>query len=99
MINNIAGYALAIVGAIYIGRLGALPLSASVLANSLYNCTGLSLALGLSAGMETLCGQVRTASSMRLWVVGHMTAVQTPAWVRKAAASLGMQCLLCCACL
>lgn len=58
MINNIAGYALSIVGAIYIGRLGALPLSASVLANSLYNCTGLSLALGLSAGMETLCGQV-----------------------------------------
>jgi len=59
MINNIAGYALSIVGAIYIGRLGALPLSASVLANSVYNCTGLSLALGLSAGMETLCGQVR----------------------------------------
>lgn len=58
MINNIAGYALSIVGAIYIGRLGALPLSASVLANSVYNCTGLSLALGLSAGMETLCGQV-----------------------------------------
>jgi hypothetical protein len=58
MINNIAGYALSIVGAIYIGRLGSLPLSASVLANSLYNCTGLSLALGLSAGMETLCGQV-----------------------------------------
>lgn len=50
MINNIAGYALAIVGAVFIGRLGALPLSASVLANSLYNCTGLSLALGLSAG-------------------------------------------------
>jgi MATE family multidrug resistance protein len=46
-------------GAIYIGRLGSLPLSASVLANSVYNCTGLSLALGLSAGMETLCGQVR----------------------------------------
>jgi hypothetical protein len=59
MVNNIAGYALSIVGAIYIGRLGALQLSASVLANSLYNCTGLSLALGLSAGMETLCGQVR----------------------------------------
>jgi hypothetical protein len=59
MVNNIAGYALSIVGAIYIGRLGSLQLSASVLANSLYNCTGLSLALGLSAGMETLCGQVR----------------------------------------
>ncbi|KAF8062039.1 DTX2 [Scenedesmus sp. PABB004] len=57
MVNNLAGYALSIVGAIFIGALGALPLSASVLANSIYNCTGLSLALGLSAGMETLCGQ------------------------------------------
>ena len=65
MINNIAGYALSIVGAIYIGRLGSLPLSASVLANSLYNCTGLSLALGLSAGMETLCGQVSNRDRMR----------------------------------
>lgn len=57
MLNNLAGYALSIVGAVYIGQLGALPLAASVLANSVYNCTGLSLALGLSAGMETLCGQ------------------------------------------
>lgn len=40
MINNIAGYALSIIGAVFIGRLGALPLSASVLANSVYNCTG-----------------------------------------------------------
>lgn len=68
MVNNIAGYALSIVGAIYIGRLGALPLAASVLANSLYNCTGLSLALGLSAGMETLCGQVRVwIDDLLLW--------------------------------
>lgn len=70
MINNIAGYALSIVGAIYIGRLGALPLSASVLANSVYNCTGLSLALGLSAGMETLCGQAYGAGAyLRVGVV------------------------------
>lgn len=63
MVNNVAGYALSIVGAIYIGRLGALPLSASVLANSVYNCTGLALALGLSAGMETLCGQAYGAGA------------------------------------
>lgn len=69
MINNIAGYALSIVGAIYIGRLGALPLSASVLANSVYNCTGLSLALGLSAGMETLCGQVRCNPISNAWLL------------------------------
>jgi hypothetical protein len=35
-----AGYALSIVGAIFIGQLGALSLSSSVLANSVYNCTG-----------------------------------------------------------
>jgi hypothetical protein len=70
MINNIAGYALSIVGAIFIGRLGALPLSASVLANSLYNCTGLSLALGLSAGMETLCGAAYGAGAyLRVGVI------------------------------
>uniref|UniRef100_A0A383V4G4 Protein DETOXIFICATION n=1 Tax=Tetradesmus obliquus TaxID=3088 RepID=A0A383V4G4_TETOB len=63
MANNMAGYALSIIGAIFIGQLGALSLSSSVLANSVYNCTGLSLALGLSAGMETLCGQAYGAGA------------------------------------
>jgi hypothetical protein len=40
MLNNMAGYALSIIGAIFIGQLGALSLSSSVLANSVYNCTG-----------------------------------------------------------
>ena len=62
-IQNLAGFSLSIVGAVYIGRLGPLPLSASVLANSLYNCSGLSIAMGLSAGMETLCGQVGSGRS------------------------------------
>lgn len=78
MVNNIAGYALAIVGAIYIGRLGSLELSASVLANSLYNCTGLSLALGLSAGMETLCGQVRGSAGHALLYVCRRITIPYP---------------------
>jgi hypothetical protein len=40
MVNNMAGYALSVIGAIFIGQLGALSLSSSVLANSVYNCTG-----------------------------------------------------------
>jgi Na+-driven multidrug efflux pump len=54
----VAGYGLTIIGAVFIGRLGPEPLSISVLASSFYNVAGLSVALGLSSGMETLCGQV-----------------------------------------
>jgi hypothetical protein len=91
MINNIAGYALSIVGAIYIGRLGSLPLSASVLANSLYNCTGLSLALGLSAGMETLCGQVSNRDRMR----SHESALAS-AELRQESRAGSLFGLVCC---
>lgn len=35
-------------------------LSAAVLAGSFYNVTGYSIVIGLSAGMETLCGQAST---------------------------------------
>ncbi len=52
-----AGYGLTIIGALFIGRLGPEQLSVSVLASSIYNVAGLSVALGLSSGMETLCGQ------------------------------------------
>jgi hypothetical protein len=38
-VQNVAGYSISIIGAVFIGRLGPLLLSASVLANSLYNCT------------------------------------------------------------
>jgi MATE family multidrug resistance protein len=78
-LQNLAGFSLSIIGAVYIGRLGALPLSASVLANSLYNCTGLSITMGLAAGMETLCGQVRSWAGG--WVSGRQAAGRERSWL------------------
>lgn len=48
-----------VVCTVSIGHLGGAELAASSLANSIYIVTGLSMALGLSSAMETLCGQVR----------------------------------------
>lgn len=56
--QNLFGYSLAVIAAGFVGHLdSAVLLSSAVLANSFYNVTGLSLMVGLSAGMETLCGQ------------------------------------------
>ncbi len=57
MLQNVFGYLLSIVCTVAIGRLGPSELAASSLANSIYVVTGLSLVLGLSTAMETLCGQ------------------------------------------
>lgn len=43
----------------FVGHLGALPLAAVVLANSVYNISGYSLVVGMAAGMNSLSGQVR----------------------------------------
>jgi hypothetical protein len=58
-------------------------LSSVVLANSLYNVTGYSIVSGLSAGMETLCGQVRHPADP--W---HL--VDLPAAVAGPSASSGL---------
>ncbi|GBF97494.1 hypothetical protein Rsub_10417 [Raphidocelis subcapitata] len=65
MIQNLAGYSVSIIGAVFIGRLGPLLLSSSFLANSFYNATGLSIAMGLSAGLETMCGQAYGAGDYK----------------------------------
>lgn len=58
VLQNIAGYTLSVVAAAFIGHLNdPVSLSAAVLAGSFYNISGYSLVIGLSAGMETLCGQ------------------------------------------
>ncbi|PNH03694.1 MATE efflux family protein DTX1 [Tetrabaena socialis] len=57
VIQNVAGYSLSLVSAVFVGHLNdPVALSAAVLAGSFYNITGFSLVIGLSAGMETLCG-------------------------------------------
>eukprot|EP00798_Chlamydomonas_sp_ICE-L_P029169 gene29169-32391_t len=55
--QNLFGYLISVISALFVGRLGPAELAAVVLANSLYNVTGFSIICGLSAGMETLCGQ------------------------------------------
>lgn len=57
-LQNVVGYSMSIISAVFIGRLGALSLSSYVLASSFYNVTGLSVVLGLCGGLDTLCGQV-----------------------------------------
>lgn len=65
VLQNIAGYTLSVVAAAFIGHLNdPVSLSAAVLAGSFYNISGYSLVIGLSAGMETLCGQVGAATTL-----------------------------------
>ncbi|KAI8471347.1 MAG: mate-domain-containing protein [Monoraphidium minutum] len=96
MVQNIAGYSISIIGAVFIGRLGPLLLSASVLANSLYNCTGLSIAIGLSAGLETLCGQAYGAGNYKAMglLLQRALAICVVACVPIALLWLGSQGLL-----
>lgn len=47
-----------VVSTAFVGHLGPDVLASVVLASSLFNVTGNSVIVGLSAGMETLCGQV-----------------------------------------
>ncbi|KAG2425324.1 hypothetical protein HXX76_013739 [Chlamydomonas incerta] len=47
-----------LVGVLQVGRLGTVELSALTLGSTLFNLTGLSWAVGLTGGMETLCGQM-----------------------------------------
>ncbi|KAF8063707.1 DTX14 [Scenedesmus sp. PABB004] len=65
-LQNIFSYSTSVVAVAFIGHLGDKSLLASaVLANSLFNVTGYSVVSGLSAGMETLCGQAYGARSYK----------------------------------
>lgn len=58
--QNVFSYSLSVISIAFVGHLNdPTILSSVVMANSLYNVTGMSVVAGLSAGMETLCGQVR----------------------------------------
>mmetsp|Transcript_27021 Transcript_27021/g.73044 ORF Transcript_27021/g.73044 Transcript_27021/m.73044 type:complete len:618 (-) Transcript_27021:837-2690(-) len=56
MFQNVVGFANCMISMAYVGGIGAVELSAYVLACSVYNVSGLSVALGLSTGMDTLAG-------------------------------------------
>jgi len=67
VIQNVFGYSLSIVSAIAVGHLNnPTILSSVVLAGSIYNLTGLSIVVGLSAGMDTIAGQAYGAKNYRM---------------------------------
>ncbi|EFN52900.1 hypothetical protein CHLNCDRAFT_54230 [Chlorella variabilis] len=88
-LTNLCGYCIAQVTVIFVGRLGAVELSAAILATSLFNVTGLSVLTGFSAAMETLAGQAYGAKSYRavgvvlqraLIIVTLLTALLATVW-------------------
>ncbi|KAG2610935.1 protein DETOXIFICATION 16-like [Panicum virgatum] len=54
------------ISVMYVGHLGELPLAGASMANSFATVTGLSLLLGMSSALDTLCGQAFGARQHRL---------------------------------
>jgi hypothetical protein len=76
-LQNLLAYSTSVVAVAFIGHLDDPSLlSSAVLANSLFNVSGYSVVQGLSAGMETLCGQVRHGDEIgKLLLRSSMKAV------------------------
>ncbi|KAG2496485.1 hypothetical protein HYH03_005310 [Edaphochlamys debaryana] len=55
---DVVSFLASLVGLFQVARLGTAELSALTLGSTLFNLTGLSWAVGLTSGMDTLCGQV-----------------------------------------
>lgn len=91
-LTNLCGYCIAQVTVIFVGRLGAVELSAAILATSLFNVTGLSVLTGFSAAMETLAGQAYGAKAYRsvgvvlqraLIIVTLLTVLLAALWTKS----------------
>ncbi|XVF78551.1 hypothetical protein PTKIN_Ptkin14bG0143400 [Pterospermum kingtungense] len=54
---NVSYFSITLVSVMFAGHLGELELASATLANSWANITGFSFMIGLSGGLETLCGQ------------------------------------------
>uniref|UniRef100_J3MEC5 Protein DETOXIFICATION n=1 Tax=Oryza brachyantha TaxID=4533 RepID=J3MEC5_ORYBR len=59
-------YVIQMISIMYVGHLGELPLAGASMANSFATVTGLSLLLGMSSALDTLCGQAFGAEQHRL---------------------------------
>lgn len=75
MVQNVLGYSQAVISVAFLGHVGAEALGAGVLATSFYNITGLSVLIGLTSGLETLCGQAFGAGKYELLGVFLQRAV------------------------
>jgi len=56
VLQNVLGYGLTFLNVVFCGRLSRRDLATVLLANSVYNVTGLSLLIGLASALETYCG-------------------------------------------
>ena len=56
VLQNVLGYGLTFLNVVFCGRLSRRDLATVLLANSIYNVTGLSLLIGLASALETYCG-------------------------------------------
>lgn len=66
ILTNICYYGITLVSVMFAGHLGELPLAGATLANSWAIVTGLAFMIGLSGGLETLCGQGYGAKLYRM---------------------------------
>lgn len=66
VLQNCLVMAISIMNTTVVGtRVGAQALASALMANALYNITGLSMMMGLACGMETLCGQAYGAGNYK----------------------------------
>jgi multidrug resistance protein, MATE family len=66
VLQNMLQYSLVIISTAFVGHLGdPTIMSGAVLAGSFFNVTGYTVMIGLAGAMDTLCGQVRSAASLR----------------------------------
>jgi MATE family multidrug resistance protein len=85
-LQNLLAYSTSVVAVAFIGHLDDPSLlSSAVLANSLFNVSGYSVVQGLSAGMETLCGQVSSGYIASNLLLAHVVGAATSRPVKAAA--------------
>ncbi|KAL6767870.1 hypothetical protein ACKKBF_B36925 [Auxenochlorella protothecoides x Auxenochlorella symbiontica] len=63
--SGFLSYGLSVISIAFVGRLGKLELSITLLATSFFNVTGMAIVLGFAGVLETVCGQAYGAAHYR----------------------------------
>ncbi|TVU30915.1 hypothetical protein EJB05_22568, partial [Eragrostis curvula] len=83
VVGGVLLYLVNMVSLMFVGHLGELPLAGAALATSLANVTGISVLVGMSSALDTLCGQAFGARQH------HMLGV----YMQRAMVVLGLTCV------
>ncbi|TVU30914.1 hypothetical protein EJB05_22567, partial [Eragrostis curvula] len=83
VVGGVLLYLVNMVSLMFVGHLGELPLAGAALATSLANVTGISVLVGMSSALDTLCGQAFGARQH------HMLGV----YMQRAMVVLGLACV------